>query len=629
MDEDFVSTSEIDRLLRGDVSDIEDLDEGDEIEEWVPEEILQERLEAFEDYMRNENVLEQFQHNDDPLDPSEDQLDDDNGINPGNDIELDPVELDNDDVPLFDRLTRKEQNEWLRAREISRWHKLNDDDDFTQAATNFNLSPPPQDTLNPSEYFGQMFDKSIIDNLVDQTNLYSVQKTGTSINTRVSEMEQFLAIHMMSGIIQMPSYRMFWGGSTRYPLIADVMSRNRFDSMRTYIHINDNTNTPNANDPNHDKLFKVRPLIDKVRENFKKIEVEEKLCVDEMVIPFKGRSVMKQYNKNKPHKWGLKVFGLASKSGMVHDFEIYVGKGTVPVERLGISGDIVLRLTEVVPRNQNYKVYIDNWFTSHALLCEMKRLGILVTGTVKENRIGRCPFISTKDLMKQERGTYDIKVDKENKIVACKWFDNKVVCLASTHVAEEPVTNVERWSTARKEKVPIPRPAIVMEYNSGMGGIDLQDMLVELYRIDFRVKRYYLRILFHLLDMSVVNAWLLYRRHWKQLDKPGKPISLLLFKVNLACALLQSGQNKGKRRGRPSVEDQQHQGQQRKKYKMQPRPVDEVRFDNIDHWPISSETERKRCKHCIKFYATWKCCKCDVFLCLVPKRNCFVAFHRK
>lgn len=260
-----------------------------------------------------------------------------------------------------------------------------------------------------------MFDKSIIDNLVDQTNLYSVQKTGTSINTRVSEMEQFLGIHMMSGIIQMPSYRMFWGGSTRYPLIADVMSRNRFDSMRTYIHINDNTNT-NANDPNHDKLFKVRPLIEKVRENFKKIEVEEKLCVDEMVIPFKGRSVMKQYNKNKPQKWGLKVFGLASKSGMVHDFEIYVGKGTVPVERLGISGDIVLRLTEVVPRNQNYKVYIDNWFTSHALLCEMKRLGILVTGTVKENRIGRCPFTSTKDLMKQERGTYDIRVDKENKI---------------------------------------------------------------------------------------------------------------------------------------------------------------------------------------------------------------------
>lgn len=68
MDEDFISRSEIDRILRGDLSDIEELEE-DENEEVVPEEILEERLQAFEDYMRNEGILEQFQDNDDPLDP--------------------------------------------------------------------------------------------------------------------------------------------------------------------------------------------------------------------------------------------------------------------------------------------------------------------------------------------------------------------------------------------------------------------------------------------------------------------------------------------------------------------------------------------------------------------------------
>lgn len=73
MDEDFISRSEIDRILRGDLSDIEELEE-DENEEVVPEEILEERLQAFEDYMRNEGILEQFHDNDDPLDPVEDQL---------------------------------------------------------------------------------------------------------------------------------------------------------------------------------------------------------------------------------------------------------------------------------------------------------------------------------------------------------------------------------------------------------------------------------------------------------------------------------------------------------------------------------------------------------------------------
>lgn len=134
---------------------------------------------------------------------------------------------------------------------------------------------------------------------------------------------------------------------------------------------------------------------------------------------------------------------MASKSGIVHDFEVYVGKGEVPTQNLGISGDIVVRLAEVIPRNQNYKLFTDNWFTSHALLCELDRIGIMAAGTVKENRCGRCPFITTKEMMNLDRGTYDIKVDRDNNIVACKWFDNKVVCLISTFAAEEPVTNVE------------------------------------------------------------------------------------------------------------------------------------------------------------------------------------------
>lgn len=153
--------------------------------------------------------------------------------------------------------------------------------------------------------------------------------------------------------------------------------------------------------------------------------------------------------------------------------------------------------------------------------------------------------------------------------------------------------------------------------------------MLELYRIDFRVKRYYLRIVYHLLDMSLVNAWLLYRKHWTQLQKAGKPMTLLTFKSSVAHALLRSGPNKTKKRGRPSTEAQEEHQQARKKYKVLPRPVDDVRFDNIEHWPLPSDAESKRCKLCIKFYATVKCSKCDKFLCLNSKRNCFVAFHRK
>lgn len=160
----------------------------------------------------------------------------------------------------------------------------------------------------------------------------------------------------------MPQYRMFWAEHTRFAVVSDAMARNRFDNLRTYLHFNDNDHILPRNHVNHDKLFKVRPFIDAIRENMRKIKVEECSSVDEIIIPFKGRTTMKQYIKNKPHKWGIKMFAISSSSGIVHDFEIYVGKGTLPPSNhgLGISGDVVMRLAECIPQHENYKVYFCN-----------------------------------------------------------------------------------------------------------------------------------------------------------------------------------------------------------------------------------------------------------------------------
>lgn len=133
--------------------------------------------------------------------------------------------------------------------------------------------------------------------------------------------------------------------------------------------------------PLHDKLFKIRPFISSVQNNFKKIQADEFCAIDEIIIPFKGRSQMKQYNQN---KWCIKVFAIASISGFIHDFKIYVGKGTLPAtgSGLGIRGDIVICLLETVPKFKNYKVATDNWFNSYNLRCHLKFSGMLGIGTV-------------------------------------------------------------------------------------------------------------------------------------------------------------------------------------------------------------------------------------------------------
>jgi hypothetical protein len=105
-----------------------------------------------------------------------------------------------------------------------------------------------------------------------------------------------------------------------------------------------------------------------------------------------------------------------------------------------------------------------------------------------------------------------------------KWFDNKAVHLISSYKSQEPIEIVRQWSVAANQDVKVPRPEIVKEYNTFMGGVDLHDMLVQLYRTNIKGHRFYLRIIFHLINMPCVNAWLLYRRHCKQKSEKYRPL---------------------------------------------------------------------------------------------------------
>lgn len=75
---------------------------------------------------------------------------------------------------------------------------------------------------------------------------------------------------------------------------------------------------------------------------------------------------MKQVIRGKPTPVGMKNFVHCGTSGIVYNFMVYQGKGTGVREQdkhLGLGGSVVMKLTETLPRNQNYKVCFDNYFT--------------------------------------------------------------------------------------------------------------------------------------------------------------------------------------------------------------------------------------------------------------------------
>ena len=64
------------------------------------------------------------------------------------------------------------------------------------------------------------------------------------------------------GIYKLPNHRMYWAPYSKVSIIADTMSRNRFEEILRDLHYNDNSLALNKKDPSHNKLFKIQLLID-------------------------------------------------------------------------------------------------------------------------------------------------------------------------------------------------------------------------------------------------------------------------------------------------------------------------------------------------------------------------------
>ena len=122
-----------------------------------------------------------------------------------------------------------------------------------------------------------------------------------------------------------------------------------------------------------------------------------------------------------------------------------------------------------------------------------------------------------------------------NNRVAVKWFDNREVTMVGTCLEEcEKISTVLRTVKGQSTKIPIPCLEIIQDYNSGMGGVDLLDQKTAPYMLSHKFSggRYYLRLFFDLMYISVINLHIIY----KELNPKG--MELLDFKIVLAKSLV-------------------------------------------------------------------------------------------
>ncbi|KAJ8933811.1 hypothetical protein NQ314_013783 [Rhamnusium bicolor] len=173
----------------------------------------------------------------------------------------------------------------------------------------------------PYDFYKMMITDEIFQLFVNETNNWK--------NTTQEEMEKFIGCLMWMGLLQLPSIRDYWSKKCLYEnSLKNVLPKNRFQILLKTWHF---ANNENAN--TDDRLNKISQLLPKLQQSFQApIIPGEFICIDETLVPFKGRLKFKQYISNKRFKFGIKLFKLCLEGEYLYDFKVYCGQERDPAE---------------------------------------------------------------------------------------------------------------------------------------------------------------------------------------------------------------------------------------------------------------------------------------------------------
>ena len=223
----------------------------------------------------------------------------------------------------------------------------------------------------PLQIFSRFFTDEVWELLVLETNRFAASVCGTTprarpwIDVSQQEMRAFFGMLIYMGVCRLPRLGLYW--TTKFPLdvhgVADVMSINDFQQLFRCLHLADNSAQIPVGQPGHDRLFKVRGLLDLLIPKFEsEYHIHQECTIDEAMIPIKGRLAFKQYMKAKPTKWGIKVFVLAdATNGYIRTFQIYTGKSLEDGNSsVGLCTKVVLDLMSGL-KGSGLHLYTDNY----------------------------------------------------------------------------------------------------------------------------------------------------------------------------------------------------------------------------------------------------------------------------
>lgn len=463
--------------------------------------------------------------------------------------------------------------------------------------------------LTVLESFELFFSEDFVTRIAQQTNLFynnkrdqAPQNRKTWTDVTINELYCFIAVSYLMAQVKKLKIVDYWSTDALLvtPIFGQVFSRDRFLSILWALHFSEESQNEN------DKLHKIRLVVDHLKKVYQNTFYPfENLCIDESLMLFKGRLSFKQYIPSKRHRFGIKLFVLCDcETGYILDFIIYCGATSDIQEydtQLGKSGNIVFTLMQPY-LGSGHTLYTDNWYTSPILYGMLYARQTNACGTVKQNR-------KNMPDMKEKISRGQVIHFSTDNILALKWQDKREVRMLTTlHTADM----VHTGKKDPVKKTDISKPKCIVDYNTNMGAVDRTDMLQSSIQSVRKSVKWYKKLFFHLLDMTLLNSHAVYKM------KTGENIPVADFQLKLVKELLAKykiSKPRSTSRKAPDTDS--------------PLRLTERHFiSQFSKDQGTNKQPRKRCVVCskknIRKETTYCCPSCDVPLCVIP---CFKNYH--
>jgi len=403
-------------------------------------------------------------------------------------------------------------------------------------------------TATPMDYFNLMFSMNIIPDFVRHTNNYARWKMEQSetvdpiwYEVAENEMKAYLGMNIYMGINKLPGYKDYWSKNNFIGNegIKSVMTVRRYEKLTEYFHVSDRAAEPGRGVQNYDKLYKIRPVLEMAKHNFKNnYKPSMNLAIDEAMIKWTGRLSYKQYLPAKPIKRGIKVWMRCdSENAYLTDFNIYLGRG--PQSENGLGYDVVHQLTRDLT-NKYFHVFYDNYFTGVKLAEDLLAEGIYSCGTVRMNRRGLPDDLKR---IKLQRGQSRIR--QKGSLTASVWQDKKPVAFLST--LSNPLLQLPVNRRNGRQNLALTQPHAAHIYNKYMNGVDRHDQMRMCYDLARYGKKSWKYIFWFVMNSAIVNAFIIYTAATQRAHSK-KRYTHLDFRCELAHQLV-AGFSGRKRRG--------------------------------------------------------------------------------